>query len=75
MDERTDYGSSAIYYVLGAKQHTGVKNMPQGPKGERRPRDVTGNAVHVMPVARVQSSRRLDPYLGLGRGSRLWRMT
>src|SRR6516164_8422298 len=27
---------AAIYYVLGATQHTRVKNMPQGPKGERR---------------------------------------
>src|SRR5215471_931857 len=64
MDERTDYGSSPIYYVLGAKQHTRVKNMPQGPKGERRPRDVIGNAVHVMRTARVQSSRRLEREAG-----------
>jgi len=25
--------------------------MPRGPKGEKRPRDVIGNAVHVMRVA------------------------
>ena len=25
--------------------------MPRGPKGERRPADVTGNAVHVMRIA------------------------
>jgi hypothetical protein len=25
--------------------------MPRGPKGERRPADVIGNAVHVMKVA------------------------
>jgi hypothetical protein len=25
--------------------------MPQGPKGERRPADVIGNAVHVMRIA------------------------
>jgi hypothetical protein len=25
--------------------------MPRGPKGERRPADVIGNAVHVMRVA------------------------
>jgi hypothetical protein len=25
--------------------------MPRGPKGERRPRDVIGNAVHVMRIA------------------------
>jgi len=28
--------------------------MPRGPKGERRPRDVIGNAVHVMRIATVQ---------------------
>jgi Transposase domain (DUF772) len=38
--------------------------MPQGPKGERRPRDVIGNAVHVMRIARVQSSRRLEREAG-----------
>jgi hypothetical protein len=25
--------------------------MPRGPKGEKRPADVIGNAVHVMPIA------------------------
>ena len=25
--------------------------MPRGPKGEKRPRDVIGNAVHVMRIA------------------------
>ena len=28
--------------------------MPRGPKGERRPRDVIGNAVHVMRLATGQ---------------------
>jgi hypothetical protein len=40
--------------MLGAKQYTRVKNMPRGPKGERRPRDVIGNAVHVMRIATGQ---------------------
>jgi hypothetical protein len=40
--------------MLGAKQHTRVKNMPRGPKGERRPADVIGNAVHVMRIATGQ---------------------
>jgi hypothetical protein len=26
-------------------------NMPRGPKGEKRPADVIGNAVHVMRIA------------------------
>jgi hypothetical protein len=38
--------------------------MPQGPKGERRPGDVIGNAVHVTRIARVQSSRRLEREAG-----------
>jgi hypothetical protein len=37
--------------------------MP-GPKGERRPRDVIGNAVQVMRIARVQSSRQLEREAG-----------
>jgi hypothetical protein len=28
--------------------------MPRGPKGERRPRDVIGNAAHVMRIATGQ---------------------
>jgi hypothetical protein len=28
--------------------------MPRGPKGERRPRDMIGNAVHVMRIATGQ---------------------
>ena len=28
--------------------------MPKGPKGERRPADVIGNAVHVMRIATGQ---------------------
>jgi hypothetical protein len=55
---------AAIYYVLGAKQHTRIKNMHQGPKGERRPRDVIGNAVYATRIERVQSSRRLERETG-----------
>ena len=28
--------------------------MPKGPKGQKRPADVTGNAVHVMEIATGQ---------------------
>ena len=28
--------------------------MPRGPKGEKRPADVIGNAVHVMRIATVE---------------------
>lgn len=36
--------------------------MPKGPKGERRPADVIGNAVHVMRVAtgEIEDEKR-DP--------------
>jgi hypothetical protein len=33
--------------------------MPRGPKGERRPRDVIGNAVHVMRIATGQITEDL----------------
>jgi hypothetical protein len=39
--------------MLAAKQRK-VVLMPRGPKGERRPRDVIGNAVHVMRIATGQ---------------------
>jgi hypothetical protein len=32
--------------------------MPRGPKGEKRPADVIGNAVHVMTRARWTSSAK-----------------
>jgi len=36
--------------------------MPRGPKGEKRPADVIGNAVHVMRVAtgEIEETKR-DP--------------
>jgi hypothetical protein len=39
--------------MLGVSS-TRVKNMPRGPKGERRPADVIGSAVHVMRIATGQ---------------------
>ena len=37
--------------------------MPRGPKGEKRPADVVGNAVHVMRIAtgEIQDSPRTAP--------------
>ncbi len=35
--------------MLSAKQKE--SEVPRGPKGQRRPRDVIGNAVHVMRIA------------------------
>jgi hypothetical protein len=34
--------------------------MPRGPKGEKRPADVIGNAVHVMRIAtgEIEDSKR-----------------
>jgi hypothetical protein len=34
--------------------------MPRGPKGERRPADVIGNAVHVMRIATGEEVEILD---------------
>ena len=36
-----------------------AKHMPKGPKGQRRPADVIGNAVHVMRVATGEISEPL----------------
>jgi hypothetical protein len=35
--------------------------MPRGPKGEKRPADVIGNAVHVMRVATGEVEDSLPP--------------
>jgi len=37
--------------MLAAKQRKVAKKMRRRPKGERRPSDVIGNAVHVMRIA------------------------
>jgi hypothetical protein len=34
--------------------------MPRGPKGEKRPADVIGNAVHVMRIATGEIEERLS---------------
>ena len=35
------------------------KHMPKGPKGQKRPADVIGNAVHVMRIATGEIEERL----------------
>ncbi len=35
--------------------------MPRGPKGEKRPADVIGNAVHVMRIATGEIEEELPP--------------
>ena len=35
--------------------------MPRGPKGEKRPADVIGNAVHVMRIATGEEPENLGP--------------
>ena len=34
--------------------------MPQGPKGQKRPADVIGNAVHVMRIATGEIEEKTD---------------
>jgi hypothetical protein len=34
--------------------------MPRGPKGEKRPADVIGNAVHVMRIATGEAQENLE---------------
>ncbi len=35
--------------------------MPKGPKGQKRPADVIGNAVHVMRIARGEIEDTIEP--------------
>jgi hypothetical protein len=35
--------------------------MPRGPKGEKRPADVIGNAVHVMRLATGETEEKIKP--------------
>jgi hypothetical protein len=35
--------------------------MPKGPRGEKRPADVIGNAVKVMRIATGEETEELDP--------------
>jgi hypothetical protein len=39
-----------------------AKHMPKGPKGQKRPADVIGNAVHVMRIAtgEIKESAKTD---------------
>jgi hypothetical protein len=38
--------------------------MPKGPKGEKRPADVIGNAVHVMRIATGEIEESYEPARG-----------
>jgi hypothetical protein len=38
--------------------------MPRGPKGEKRPADVIGNAVHVMRIATGEIDESTQPHDG-----------
>jgi hypothetical protein len=44
--------------------------MPRGPKGEKRPADVIGNAVHVMRIATGEIEEKLEPKSGRVRSGR-----
>jgi hypothetical protein len=46
--------------------------MPRGPKGEKRPADVIGNAVH---VKQHKSLKGLSPAMAAGLSDTLWSMT
>jgi hypothetical protein len=40
--------------------------MPKGPKGQRRPADVIGNAVHVMRIATGEAEAKNPAAVALG---------
>lgn len=37
-----------------------IRNMPKGPKGQKLPADVVGNAVHIMRIATRQIEENAD---------------
>ncbi len=41
--------------------------MPRGPRGEKRPADVIGNAVHVMRIATGETEESRNPERAGGR--------
>jgi len=50
--------------------------MPRGPKGEKGPADVIGNAVHVMRIATGEIEEELpSPAMAAGISDTLWSMT
>jgi hypothetical protein len=49
--------------------------MPRGPKGEKRPADVIGNAVHVMRIATGEAEDVISPAMASGLSATLWSMT
>lgn len=50
--------------------------MPRGPKGEKRPGDVIGNAIRVARIAAGEAVEECDPPPGkrVVKGGRLWRI-
>jgi hypothetical protein len=44
-----------------AYRQAGVMSMPKGPKGEKRPADVIGNAVRVMRIATGEEEEVTSP--------------
>lgn len=42
-------------------KHGPEDSMPRGPKGEKRPADVIGNAVHVMRIATREIEEGTEP--------------
>ncbi len=45
--------------------------MPKGPKGQKRPADVIGNAVRVMQIATVEAEEEYDDD-GMSSHERTW---
>jgi hypothetical protein len=45
--------------------------MPRGPKGEKRPADVIGNAVHVMRIATGESEEDLGKAPNRSKGGKI----
>lgn len=59
MDDSRAQNNERILAKLDAKHYP--LTMPRGPKGERRPADVIGNAVHVMRIATGEVEEAFPP--------------
>ena len=50
--------------MLSARHSQGELSLPKGPKGQKRPADVIGNAVRVMEIATGPREEEYEPDAG-----------
>jgi hypothetical protein len=60
--DTSSHRRSGSYMLIG--KHEPEDSMPKGPKGEKRPADVIGNAVHVMRIATGEEKETVTALAG-----------